>query len=162
MVHSRRVSTLEGGHHAIVGCLPQRLRGCLLHRTSENLSSTTFVYKGKRRARRAHATGGPHQRSRRKLAFGGVGCTTAYGTITMSCFLARLVWQRFAVTFASSLGRVPLGATRSPAWAGRLPGLTGNLQVETAVGGDTRAIECSHENRFPILKPAGDGDLTRL
>src|SRR5215213_10222544 len=69
--------------------------------------------KGKMRTRRALATGGPHRRSR-KLAFGGVCLPTAYGTIKMSCFLARLVWQRFADTFASSLGRVPLGATRSP------------------------------------------------
>jgi hypothetical protein len=71
----------------------------------------------------------------------------------------REVMAEFAVTFVSSMGSMQLGATRSPSsW---LPSLTGNLQVEAAVGEGTRAIVRCHVNPSPIPKPADDSNLTR-
>src|SRR5215207_4982856 len=43
LLPSRRVSTLKGCHHAVVECLPLRLSGCLLPRTSQNSSSRTLA-----------------------------------------------------------------------------------------------------------------------
>src|SRR5215208_735206 len=43
MVRSRRVSTPAGSHHAVVECLARCLMGCLLSRTSENLSYEYFI-----------------------------------------------------------------------------------------------------------------------
>src|SRR5215213_5327127 len=59
ILRSRRVSKPEGCHHAVVGCLPLRPMGCLLRRTSENLSSTTLVNKGRKKGPAQDSTG-PH------------------------------------------------------------------------------------------------------
>src|SRR5829696_5917885 len=48
---SRSVSTPKGCHQAVVECLPLRLSGCLLPRTSEYSSSTQFLNNGKEEGR---------------------------------------------------------------------------------------------------------------